>query len=242
MARRLYDFYHPQLEAPSAQSVNTSVPAAIDVPVSVQPLDVSTVDIAPIIYQRVLRSPDHNNVTSPPAPPLVFPPVQSTTIPEHPFIQPAAPSSSALPLIQHAAQPRNRSSTAMPPLPQSVINNIRNIEFVNFDNLLPNRAPVTSDEYTFKVMGGSTPSVELVPKHQGKTKVTDFNLWMVSWKKNLRCFSYFFPHRLLELVRYQAIICDFANQFTFNANQFTFNAKLKHLAQCGYQFLENTVA
>ena len=25
------------------------------------------------------------------------------------------------------------------------------------------------------------------------------------------------PHRLLELVRYQAIICDFANQFTFHA-------------------------
>ena len=142
---------------------------------SVQPLDFSTVDIAAIVreeVQRVLRSPDHNSVTSPPPPPLVSPPVQSTSTPEHQFIQPAAPSSSALPLIQPAAQPRNRSSTAMPPLPQSVINNIRNGEFVNFDNLLPNRAPVTSDEYTFKVMGGSTPSV---PKHQGKTKVTDFN-------------------------------------------------------------------
>ena len=208
LARRLYDFYHPQLEsfsAPSLAVANAFVPASIDVPLSVQPPDFSTVDIAAIVHeevQRVLRNPYHNSVTSPPPPPLVFPPAHSTSTSELPFIQPAAPSTSALPFIKPAAQPRNRSSKAMPPLPQSVINNIRNGEFVNFDNLLPNRAPATSDEYTFKVMGGSTQSVELVPKHQRKTKVTDFNSWMVAWNNFLRCFSYFFPHRLLELVRY----------------------------------------
>ena len=40
---------------------------------------------------------------------------------------------------------------------------------------------------------------------------------MVAWNNFSRCFSNFFPHRIQELVHYQAIICDFANQFTFSA-------------------------
>jgi len=57
----------------------------------------------------------------------------------------------------------SRPATSMPPLPQAVIDKIQNGEFVNFDLLLPNRAPVLNDEYTFKVMGGSSPSVSLQP-------------------------------------------------------------------------------
>jgi len=100
----------------------------------------------------------------------------------------------------------------MPPLPQAVIDKS---EFVNFDLLLPNREPVLNDEYTSKVIRGSSPSVSLVPKNQTKPKVVDFNSWMVAWNNFLRCLSLFFPSRTQELIWYQAIIADFASQYTF---------------------------
>jgi len=110
-----------------------------------------------------------------------------------------------------------QSQNIVPGLPKSVIDKIRNGEFVNFDMLLPNRAPIQTDEYTFKIVGGSAPSVALVPNTQKKPKVTDFTSWMVAWNNFLKCFTFFHPHRVQELIRYQAIICDFANQYTFSA-------------------------
>ena len=119
-------------------------------------------------------------------------------------------------------QQQNRSTSqsfeGMPPLPQSVIDKIKNGEFLNFDLLLPNRSPVQSnDEYTFKVIGGSTPSVALVPNNQNKPKVTDFNSWMVAWNNFICSYGIFHPNRLQKLIRYQAIICDLASQYTFSA-------------------------
>ena len=111
----------------------------------------------------------------------------------------------------------HQASSAVPAIPKSAIDKIRSGEFVNFDSLLPNHSPVAHDEYTFKVIGGSSPSVSLVPKNQNKPKVTNFNLWMVSWTNFFRTYIIFWPHRVSELVRYQATICDFANQFTFAA-------------------------
>lgn len=123
----------------------------------------------------------------------------------------------------------------MPALPQAVIDKIRNGEFVNFDLLLPNRSPVLTDEYSFKMVGGSTPSVSLIPKNQHKPKVIDFSSWMVAWTNFLRCYILFFPQRIQELIRYQALITDFASQYIFSAwsqydrmfrYQLTFNQEL----------------
>ena len=105
----------------------------------------------------------------------------------------------------------------MPPLPQSVIDKFKNSEFVNFDLLLPNRSPLQSDEYTFKVIGGDTSPVALAPNNQKKPKVTDFSSWMVAWNNFVRCYTIFHPHRLHELLRYQSTICDFASQYNFAA-------------------------
>ena len=105
----------------------------------------------------------------------------------------------------------------MPPLPQSVIDKIKNSEFVNFDLLLPNRSLLQSDEYTFKVIGGDTPSDALVLNNQKKPKVTDFSSWMVAWNNFVRCYTIFHPHRLHELLRYQSTICDFVSQYNFAA-------------------------
>ena len=118
---------------------------------------------------------------------------------------------------QGRASQASINTSAMPPLPQTVIDKIKNCEFVNFDLLLPNRSPIQNDEYTFKVVGGATPSVALVPNNQKKPKVTDFNSWMVAWNKFIRCYSIFHPHRVQELIRYQTIICDFASQYNFAA-------------------------
>ena len=119
-----------------------------------------------------------------------------------------------LPVTSHLRQERNQHrqsnqpfADSMPPLPQAVIDKIQNGEFVNFDLLLPNRSPVLNDEYTFKVMGGSSPSVSLVPKNQRKPKVTDFNSWMVAWNNFLRCFGLFFPAKVSQLIRHYYRLC-----------------------------------
>ena len=108
-------------------------------------------------------------------------------------------------------------SSIMPAIPKSAIDKIRSGEFVNFDTLLPCHGPVAHDEYTFQVVGGSSPSVSLVPRNQNKPRVINFNLWMVSWTNFFRTYVVFWPQRMSELLRYQATICDFANQFTFAA-------------------------
>lgn len=58
-------------------------------------------------------------------------------------------------VTRHTASESPRQNVnAMPPLPQTIIDKIKNGEFVNFDNLLPNRSPLQTDEYTFKAVGG----------------------------------------------------------------------------------------
>ena len=88
---------------------------------------------------------------------------------------------------------------------------------MNFDILLPNRAPISNEEFTFKVIGGSNPSVSLIPKNQRKPKVTDINSWMVAWNNFIRCYNLYYPNQTQELIRYQAIIADFASQYIFTA-------------------------
>ena len=108
----------------------------------------------------------------------------------------------------------------MPALRKAVIDKIKAGEFINFDSLLPNHSPVSDEDFAFKVGGGGgseSPSVSLVPKHQAKSKVTNFNSWMVASTNFVRAYSIFWPYRLQELVHYQATICDFANQFPFVA-------------------------
>ena len=122
-----------------------------------------------------------------------------------------------MPTSTMARSRREPPLSNMPALPQAVIDKISNGEFVNFDLLLPNRSPILTDEYSFKVVGGSTPSVSLIPKNQHKPKVTDFGSWMVAWTNFLRCYMLFFPQRIHELIRYQALITDFASQYTFSA-------------------------
>ena len=115
--------------------------------------------------------------------------------------------------IEHSTTPPN-SSPGMPPIPRAEIDKIRNGEFVNFDNLLPNHNPVNQDEYTFKEVGGS---ITLVPKRQNKPKVLTFNSWMLAWTVFFRAYSQFWPHRTQELIAYQGIICNFATQYSFTS-------------------------
>ena len=104
----------------------------------------------------------------------------------------------------------------IPALQQAVIDHIRNGEYVKFDNLLPSSAMV-SDEFIFKVTGGTSPGVSLVPRQQGRPRVSTFSSWMLAWNNFIRCFCHFYPHCASELLRYQSTICDFASQFTFLA-------------------------
>ena len=104
-----------------------------------------------------------------------------------------------------------------PAVPKAVIEKIKKHEFVEFDTLLPNYSPLLRDELGFQWVDGSEPGMRLVPKTQTRPRVSDFTSWMVAWNNFMAIYVHFWPHRIMELLRYQAIICDFASQFTVSS-------------------------
>ena len=82
------------------------------------------------------------------------------------------------------------------PLPRSILLNIRQGEFINFDRLLPSFSPI--EEYSIEVhsnsVNASGPSVSLVPKRQHQPKAKDFHLWLTAWNIYLQAMIVSHPH------------------------------------------------
>lgn len=119
------------------------------------------------------------------------------------------------------------SIPSTPPVPKRVLEIIKKCEYVNFDLLLPPtlNAPLASSipmddigEYDLNVrtVDGS-PSVSLIRKNVGKSRVKDFKSWCLAWSNYLRCVLSFFPHLCHEMITYQTLVTQFANQYAFSA-------------------------
>ena len=67
-----------------------------------------------------------------------------------------------------------------PAIPKAAFDKIKAGEYVKLDTLLPNYTPMSHDEYAFQFVGGTNPSVCLVPKNLAKPKISNFNSWMVA--------------------------------------------------------------
>ena len=113
----------------------------------------------------------------------------------------------------------SNSAFALPAVGKPAMEKIKNNDYIVLDTLLPNFAPVLHDEMSFQVQAnqGSDTSLKLVPKTQSRPKISDFTSWSVAWSNFMRVYVHFFPHRVMELVQYHAIISDFASQFCFSA-------------------------
>ena len=241
MADRLWSFYHPPQEAVT-DNINEDEGALdavqFELPTSASATITST-DMNSIIAQQVRLEiqrffTQNSTLTLPGIPQRTNPlPQPPTSLASQAMAAAASPpplaslqqlmswpQSSSAPDIAPTTQaptPGTPSFQSMPALPKAVIDKIRAGEFVNFDNLLPNHSPVSNEEFAFKVVGGSSPSVSLVPKHQTKPKISNFNSWMVAWTNFVRAYTIFWPHRIQEMILYQATIADYANQFSFHA-------------------------
>ena len=86
-------------------------------------------------------------------------------------------------------------------------------KFVNFDDLLPSFiAPSSNDDYSIQIseLGRGT-SLSLVPRAQAsKVKVVNFHSWLEAWCIFARIYSFYFPHRVSEILFYQNIMTQYA--------------------------------
>ena len=90
------------------------------------------------------------------------------------------------------------SSSYIPAAPARVLNQIRNREYINFNNLLPSAVAASSDDFSiqintdnneYQVSSGSTSR-----STKNRPKVRDLNSWLAAWNTFIRCTTYFHPH------------------------------------------------
>lgn len=112
---------------------------------------------------------------------------------------------------------------SLPAVPKAVLDKIKLSEYVNLDLFLPPALnsvslPEVEGEYDLNIRTAEgIPQISLSRNTVGKARVKDFSSWCLAWSNYLRCLLYFFPHLASELVTYQALIAQFANQYMFPA-------------------------
>ena len=107
----------------------------------------------------------------------------------------------------------------LPPIPANILEQIKSSKFINFDNLLPSVSPLRSEEYALQINSAvaGEPTVSLVPHHQSRAKIIDLPTWLTAWTSFLQASILYHPHRMSQLIAYQATITRFASQYIFSA-------------------------
>ena len=106
------------------------------------------------------------------------------------------------------------NGVALPPLPRNIISDIRSGKFVNFDKLLPfSTNPDVKDGLS--LLPGRNGGFILQPKNDNRAKVVDFYSWSLAWSVFVLYFTYFHPHRYLELLGYHNRASELASQYAW---------------------------
>ena len=246
LARRLYEYYqiHVAVPPPStattsrveATAINPTETIPIAEPVTTSSLTGDLQDFIRIEMQRFFTTnmattassicsaagSDENSVAT--ATQTTINNGAVSSIAAAPVSAPVSPSFEVAPSLNQSSGGYfvNPTATArglrLPPIPQAVLDKIKNGEFINFDLLLPSVTPLTLDEYTIKVNSGDSsgePSISLVPRHHARPKVYDLYTWLAAWNHYLQAMAVYRPHLLIPLLRYQALITKLATQYTF---------------------------
>ena len=105
--------------------------------------------------------------------------------------------------------------SSLPPISSAVMRRIRNGEFVEFECLL-SVAPSSPNEFTVSMSdSGDSPAISLAPR-SSRAKITDLNSWWLAWSTFIQVYLQFFPHRMKQVLAYQASITQFSTQFVFS--------------------------
>lgn len=110
-------------------------------------------------------------------------------------------------------------SSSLPSCPTRVLAQIRNREYINFNNLLPSAVATSNDDFSVQV---NTDTNEFhvssgTPRSQSRPKVRDLTSWLGAWNTFIRATTYFYPHLSSPMLCYQTYICKYAAQYEFSA-------------------------
>ncbi|XP_057312908.1 uncharacterized protein LOC130654361 isoform X2 [Hydractinia symbiolongicarpus] len=127
------------------------------------------------------------------------------------------------PLLSSHIPQAHCSVPSLPAVPKAVLEKIKRLEYVNLELLLPpslNSSFVPDDEgeYDLNVRtADGVPRLSLSRNVSGRSRIKDFASWCLAWSNYLRCLIYFYPHLATQLVTYQTLVTQFANQYVFSA-------------------------
>ena len=231
LAQRLYNHFQQLVVTSAAFTVTHSTPATPAALPSPQPLPSNFQDILRSEFRRFLSeqtlsssdiaatlNPSSPTVDLSAAPPATGNIIHNGTV--FPGQDVAGQSVINNVPVLSLSSPFPGAAT-LPPLPQSLLLNIRRGEFINFDQLLPSVSPLAIDEYSIEVhsnsVNASGPSVSLVPKRQHQPKAKDFHSWLTAWNIYLQAMIVYHPHLVSQLIHYQATITRFVTQYSFTA-------------------------
>ena len=104
-----------------------------------------------------------------------------------------------------------------PPIGKKERKLIENMEYVDFEDILPGIAPTvfTKNDHTIDIDQNSS-TLKLAPKKK-QGKILYLSHWLIAWNRFMEATLYYHPHLFYDLFKYQQHMCEFAGKFKFEA-------------------------
>ena len=95
---------------------------------------------------------------------------------------------------------------------EKLLNDIRNLQFVDFNSLLPNALydPMVGTEdllLAVNQLDSGAPLLSVQPARQQKRKINNSAAWLEAWNVYIRVMAHFHPHLIPDLLVYQDFMC-----------------------------------
>ena len=168
------------------------------------------VDFAPVITHN--NPPNHNGNIASKQTTSPFAAAEAASPITPPTLQ-LSESASAQIMSQHA-QPQ--MSQLLPNIMPSQVEKIKRREYIDFNLLLPESAS-TPTGFALHVNPdsvGEDSGLSLIPRSM-KVKLIDFHSWLIAWNNFMRTYVFFYPDMTAQLMFYQSMICQYAQQYVF---------------------------
>ena len=138
------------------------------------------------------------------------------------ILQPALQSSQGMNFstLQHNSSQFNVSHQVLagdmlPTIPPAQVRKIINREYIDFNALLPDSSSVTPGSYSIEMDPSSQDTtLSLIPR-PSQHKIKDFFSWLLAWNNFLRAYSFYHAEMTPQLMFYQSMICQYAQQYVF---------------------------
>ena len=232
LVARLFKFMHPtgsSVEAAPDDEGNTSDEEGDGIEKSVQPHSAQQSWLTPEgireMIQRELASQmvsDRHPTSAPSRPAIDNAPLSPASFAvaaptPAPFINPPLAAYHA---NQGLSNPFHYqpSKSLLPPVSERILNEIKSLQFVDFNSLLPNALydpSISTNNLTFEVNQSSDGSqlLSLQPTKGQKRKINNSTSWLEAWNIYIRAMAHFHPTMIPELLSYQDFMCSLQRSY-----------------------------